>query len=293
MNNWKDLDADVRKALLRGEPATDPETDRIAREHATEVLGRSMIRRLRLVVPVAVVCALGLGFATGIAGWPSWIVGVIIFSAGIGCAIVESRRKLALIRILNVSTGTPRAHLSGERVATGRAERLELRMPVGGVLRTVAPLLAAISLALAFAVVASTWWLIVPVIVIAIPVVAYAGHMLWSTLPGNEQILDADGISIPKYGLRLGWDAVREIRMMPLRATAGDRRQVLAFLLHDNQDFLRQLPRWMAVVANLNTKTYLSPLVLLDSVTDRPIDEVAGVAAGLSGLEVTVVPVAS
>ncbi|MBF6327813.1 hypothetical protein [Nocardia transvalensis] len=44
MDTWRDLDPAVRKALLRGEPATDPETDRIARAHAEKALRQFHVR---------------------------------------------------------------------------------------------------------------------------------------------------------------------------------------------------------------------------------------------------------
>ncbi|MEU0545670.1 hypothetical protein ABZ319_37930 [Nocardia sp. NPDC005978] len=289
MKNWKDLDADVRRALLRGEPAADPEIDRIAREHAEKALGRSIIRRVIVVFPIALVTGALLGFFAAKCGLPSWAPGSILFAVGSAIAVVESRRKLAHIRILNVSSGTPRAQTRTEWTAARAAESLEIRSTASGVLRTTAPWLALAGGVLVLAVLSSIPWLIVPVAVFAVTVVTYVALLLWFTLPGNEQILDADGIFMPKYGLRVPWKAIREIRLLPLRATARDKRQVVAFLFHDKQDYLRQLPRWQAVLADLNTKTYLSPLVIIEGVTDRPVEEIAARAGALSGLVVTAV----
>ncbi|MFI1463196.1 hypothetical protein [Nocardia carnea] len=124
----------------------------------------------------------------------------------------------------------------------------------------------------------------------AVPIIAHFGHLLSWSIPGHPTILDADGLHSPKDGVRIGWEALREIRIVALRATARDRRQVLAFILHDDQIYLRQLPRWQALLGKLNKKTYLSPLVLMDGMYDKSMEEVAVSAAALSGIPVSTAP---
>jgi hypothetical protein len=111
--------------------------------------------------------------------------------------------------------------------------------------------------------------------------------LLTCSIPGHPTVLDTDGVHSPRDGVRIGWESVREIRVVPLRATAADSRKVIAFMLDDDQTYLRQLPSWQALLAKMNKKTYLSPLVLMDGLIDRPIEAIAASAAALSGLPVS------
>ncbi|MFE6860570.1 hypothetical protein [Nocardia sp. NPDC057668] len=290
MTNWRDLDADVRKALLRGEPAADPEIDRIARERAEKVLGRSTVRQTLVLIPPALVLGVLLGFLgarTGVSALGLPVVFVVI----VGWVVFATRRKLAYTRILNVSGGTPRTPISGggERVPDAAA-RLEVRVSAGGALRMMAPLLSISGIVFAAGAVFSAGWLLGIGVVLAVPTLAYTGFLLWAARPGNEIVIDADGLSIPGRRLWVAWDAVREIRVFPLRATAGDERRVVSFLLHDKQVYLRQLPRWQAFLADLNTRTYLSPLAMVDGLTDTPVEEIAAASVALSGIAATTEP---
>ncbi|MGX1805588.1 hypothetical protein ACWIGI_07720 [Nocardia sp. NPDC055321] len=284
MNNWKDLHADVRKALLRGEPAADPEIDRIAREHAEQALGRSSFRRVLVVLPFAGAIGVALGLLQARADMSPAVLAGVFAVLSFGYIFVEARRRIALVRLVNVS-GAPRA-----AVAAGGAERLEIRVPVLGVLRMLAPLLLIVASFLVGGAMLSNAWLIGIGVVLAIPVLAYAAYWLYWSLGRHAFVIDADGFTSPDQGLRLGWDAVTELRVLPLRASARDTRQVLTFILRDNQEYLRQLPRWEALLVSVNTKAYLSPLVLLDGLIDTSIDAVAETAVAVSGLPVTRVP---
>ncbi|WP_431949762.1 hypothetical protein [Nocardia lijiangensis] len=285
MKTWRELDPATRKALLRGEPATDPEIDRVARAYAEKTLQRSAIRTGLIVVPSAAVVGALLGALAAAADLtPTIMVVLPALIVGVVVAVLASRRKLALIRLLNVSRGAPR-----ELVVPGSSERVEIRVPTSGFLRTMTPLLALVVPLLALGAVWPNPWLRVTAVVVAVPLIAYIGYMLlaWS-LPGHPAyVLDSDGVHTPKYGLRVGWESVREIRVVPLRATARDTRKVIAFMLDDDQVYLRQLPSWQAFFARTNKRTYLSPMIALDGMVDKPIDEIAASAAALSGLPVS------
>ncbi|WP_067536313.1 hypothetical protein [Nocardia crassostreae] len=279
MKNWRELDHSTRKALLRGEPAADPEIDRIAREYAERGLKSNSWRRWLGIVVVSVAVGALIGYV-GIRVEGSLPVLLPAFVLLIlGRTVARARHRLALIRMLNVSDGEPQ-----HAVLPGAAESLEIRITTVGVLRLTAPLLSLPAVVLGMG-----WAFGQPVLIgagalLSAPIVAYACYLLSWSVPGHPQILDNDGIHTPRMGLRVGWDAVREIRVVPLRATASDSRKVIAFILFDDEVYLRQLPKWQAVLAKMNKRTYLSSLVLMDSLVDKPIDEIAAAAAALSGL---------
>ncbi|WP_194817194.1 hypothetical protein [Nocardia sp. XZ_19_385] len=294
MKTWRDLDRATRKALLRGEPAADPETDWAAQVYAEKMLRQGTVRTLLVAAPVCIALGGLLGYASGTANLSSGVT-VALQAAGIflimlAMVIVSTRRKLALIRILNVSREAPKYD-----IAPGSRERLEVRIPVGGVLRFAVPLLfvtiALVMLGLA-CMVAGMAGLGAPLagigVLVGIPVLAYLGNLLAWSLPGHPQfVLDTQGMHTPKNGVRVEWESIREIRVIPLRANPNDTRRVIAFLLHDNQVYLRQLPRWQAMIANMNTRTYLSPMLMTDPLVDKSIDVIAESAAALSGLPVS------
>lgn len=267
--------------MLRGEPAVDPEIDRIARAYAEIALKRFGVLMVVIGLPVVLVVALLLGLIGALFDLPTVAVEAVFVVGAIGWFVLASRRKLALTRLLNVSRGEPRTP-----VTPGVYERLEIRTSTGGALRMTAPYLCMVILMLAAGLVTSILLLTGIAVVLGVPVVAYTGYLLVSALSGHPLVLDDDGIHAPRHGLRVGWESVREIRVVPLRASARDVRQVIAFLLDDDQIFLRQLPRWQAFIARMNKKTYLSPLVMMDGLVDKPIDEIAAAAAALSSLPV-------
>ena len=285
MNTWRDLDPSVRKALLRGEPAGDPETDRIGREYAEQKLGRSWVR----IFLVCFLIGLGVGMLLGLFVvldiLPMAAVGFVVFALWLVWWIVEARRRFALVRLLNVSNGAPRVP-----VVPGAPGRLEIRVPTRGVLRVMPPFLGLVAIPLTVGVVYSAPAVAVVALLPAVLLIAYLCHLLSWSIPGHPTILDADGLYSPKDGVRMAWEAVREIRIVSLRATPRDRRQVLAFILHDDEVYLRQLPRWQALNGKLNRKAYLSPLVLMDGMYDKSMQEVAASAAALSGLPVSTEP---
>lgn len=285
MNTWRDLNPAVRKALLRGEPAGDPETDRIGRAYAEQNLGRSETRRFLVYLLIGLAVGLVLGLYIVLDTLPVKTTGIIVFVSWLVCWGIEVRRRAALIRLLNVSNGTPRVP-----VVPGAPGRLEIRVPTRGVLRMTLPFLWFVAIPLALGLLYSVPALTVVAVVPAVLLIAYIVHLLSWSIPGHPTILDADGVYSPKDGVRMGWEAMREIRIVPVRATARDRRQVLAFILHDDESYLRQLPRWQALNAKLNRKIYLSPLVLVDGMYDKSVQEVAASAAALSGLPVSTAP---
>lgn len=285
MNTWRDLDPSVRKALLRGEPAGDPETDRIGRAYAEQKLGRPQARNFLVYFLIGLGLGLPLGLFVVLDFLPMAAAGFVVIALWLGCWVFEVRRKVALIRLLNVSNGAPRV-----LVVPGGPGQLEIRVPIRGVLRMTAPFLGLIAIPVIVGLVYSAPAIAVAAVVPAVPIIAYFGYLLSWAVPGHPTILDADGLHSPKDGVRIGWEVLREIRIVPLRATARDRRQVLAFVLHDDQIYLRQLPRWQALLGKLNKKTYLSPLVLMDGMYDKSMEEVAASAAALSGIPVSKEP---
>ncbi|GGL45863.1 hypothetical protein [Nocardia jinanensis] len=282
MNTWRDLAPSTRKALLQGEPAGDPDTDRIARAYAEKRLGRSQLKIFLIGIPIGLVVGLLLGLLVAMLDLPFGIVAPVLVAVWLGYWFFEARRKLALVRLLNVSQGAPRVP-----VVPGVQEGLEIRVPTVGVLRMMLPFLGTFAIPVAAGLLLSAPAITAAAAVLAIPVIAYFGHLLSWSIPGHPTVLDADGVHSPKDGVRVSWEAVREIRVVPLRATAGDSRQVIAFMLHDDETYLRQLPRWQALLAKMNKKTYLSPLVFMDSMVDKSIAEIAASAAAWSGIAVS------
>ncbi|WP_280356678.1 hypothetical protein [Nocardia otitidiscaviarum] len=283
MKKWRDLDRATRKALLRGEPAADPEVDRVARAYAEKALNRSTVRRFWITFPFGLVLGASLGYGAIATDLPISLWFLVIAVAGIGYVVIAVRRQLAQVRILNVSNGAPR-----ESVAPGLPERLEVGMPTGGVVRTLLPHFGIAAILLVPGLVLSMPVLIGIALIPMGLVLAYAGYLLSWSLPDHPQfVLDADGVHTPRYGLRVRWDAIRELRLLPLGASSGDTRRVLAFVLHDNRTYLDHIPRWAAFLASMNTKTYLSPMTTMDGLVDKPIEQIAATAAALSGLPVS------
>ncbi|WP_069161268.1 hypothetical protein [Nocardia altamirensis] len=285
MNTWRDLDRATRKALLRGEPAADPETDRIARAYAEKALQRFPVQTAAIVLPAIPILGFLLGFGTGKMGLKSTDSLPVIIIGAIGLVVVAARRKLALTKILNVSQGAPR-----EQIAPGSSEPLEIRVRLRGLLLILAPYVCISILLLVTGWLVSNPWVTGIAVVVAVPVFWYCGWLLYSALSGGAVVLDADGVHTSKHKVRVGWESVREIRVIPLRATASDPRQVLAFVLHDDDIYLRQLSSWQASLARTNSRTYQSPMVSIEGLVDKPIDEIAATAAALSGLPVSRTP---
>ncbi|WP_405162940.1 hypothetical protein OG203_42875 [Nocardia sp. NBC_01499] len=284
MNTWRELDPAIRKALMRGEPATDPEIDRIATAHAENALKRSKVWLYVLGIPVCLVVGGLLGYLAAATDTPVSVLVLVIIAGTLGVTVAVSRRKLALIRLLNVSRGSVR-----EPVMPGSSERLEVRVTVAGLLRATAPWLVMVVMLLAVSVLVASPWLTGVVLVVAVPVIAYVGYILvaWALPKHAQLVLDSDGVHTPKSGVSVGWESVREIRVVPLRATSRDPRQVIAFILYEDQVYLRQLPSWQRFLARRNVRTFLSPMVTVDGLADKPIAEIAASAAALSGLPVS------
>ncbi|MEV0333628.1 hypothetical protein [Nocardia sp. NPDC050717] len=282
MNTWRELDAATRRALLRGEPATDPEVDRIARAHAERELGVPMGRRIVYAVPVGIIAGVGLVVARSVTGCSITDLAPLLVLATVCYLVVAVRRKLALTRILNVSHGTPR-----ETVPAAVPEQLVIRVSPAGALKMVAPYLILVAGFLIAGVVWSIPWLTIGAVLVAVPVLAYTGYLLTGTKADRGMVLDAYGLHYPHRRAHVSWESVREIRVLPLRATASDPRQVVAFILHDDEHYLRQLPAWEARLCRMNRKTYLSSLVMIDGFVDTPVGAIAATAAALSRLPVT------
>ncbi len=282
MNTWRELDAATRRSLLRGEPATDPKVDRVARAHAERELGVPMGRRIMYAVPLGMIVGVGLVATRSVTGWSIADLAPLLVLATVGYLVVAVRRKLALARILNVSHGTPRDAVPG-----AARERLVIRVSLAGALKLVAPYLIVVAAPLIAGMVWSIPWLAVGAALAAVPVLAYTGYLLTGTKTDRGMILDAHGLHYPHRRAHVAWESVREIRVLPLRATASDQRQVIAFVLHDDEHYLRQLPAWEARLCRMNRKTYLSSLVMIDGFVDTPVSAIAATAAALSRLPVT------
>ncbi|WP_280437855.1 hypothetical protein [Nocardia carnea] len=141
MNTWRDLDPSARKALLRGEPAGDPETDRIGRAYAEQKLGRSQARNFLVYFFIGLGVGLPLGLFVVLDILPMAVAGLVVIALWLGCWVFEVRRRVVLIRLLNVSNGGPRVP-----VVPGGPGRLEIRVPIRGVLRMTAPFLGLIAM---------------------------------------------------------------------------------------------------------------------------------------------------
>ncbi|MBF6183012.1 hypothetical protein [Nocardia otitidiscaviarum] len=282
MKKWRDLDRATRKALLRGEPAADPEVDRVARVYAEKALGRVGVPRILILALSAAVLGLGSGYLIAVMGLPRPLLFTVAIGFFVCYLVVESRRRLALTRLLNISRGALR-----HPIAPGTSERLEVRVPTLGALRTTLPFLLVVGILLVGGIALSSPLLSGFAVVCAVPVVAYIGYLLTWSLSGRPQfVFDAVGVHTPSLGLFVGWEAIREINVVPLRGSR-DGRKVLVFLLDDDLTYLRQLPRWQAFLSKLNTKTYLSPMITMDGLVDKPIEQIAATAAALSGLPVS------
>lgn len=119
VNDWHDLDAPTRAALLRGEPATDPETDRIVRAYAAPMLKRVRIRLGVIGTLGALVVGPLLGYLAVLAHMTLVEVLPVFIAIWIGWAIVVTRRKRPFVRLLKVSHRTP-----PEPVVPGSSEHL-------------------------------------------------------------------------------------------------------------------------------------------------------------------------
>ncbi|WP_306356983.1 MULTISPECIES: hypothetical protein [unclassified Nocardia] len=225
---------------------------------------------------------LGLGYVISVTGLPFVLVSVLAVVVVVGYFVVEGRRRLALIRVLNISRGAPR-----NPIVPGASERLEVRLPTRGALRSMLPFVLMVVIPLAGGIAASIPVLIGVAVVCAVPVLAYIGYLLTWSLSGRPLfVFDAVGVHTPSLGLFVGWEAISEIRVVPLRGSGTDGK-VLVFILRDDRTYLRQLPRWQAFLSTLNTKTYLSPLIAMDGLVDKPIERIAATTAALSGLSVS------
>ncbi|WP_159080283.1 hypothetical protein [Nocardia suismassiliense] len=269
--------------MLRGEPATDPEIDRIAVAHAEKSLRRFQLRLGLIALPLGVVGGWFAGTLAVMFDLPLVVFLYVVLVVIIGAVFVVSRRKLALIRMLNVSRSTVR-----ELVTPGSAEELEIRVTVAGVVRVMGPYLFLVAVLLLIGVMWTNPLLIGTGVVVCVPVLAYIVYLLTWALPKHPAtVLDANGVHTPRMGLSVDWASFSEIRVVPVRASSRDTRQVISFMLHDDQVYLRQLPSWQAFIAKLNKKTYLSPLVITEPMVDKPVAEIAATAAALSGLPVS------
>lgn len=208
------------------------------------------------------------------------VAGLVFLVAWFGLAYFAGRHRLTLVRVLNASRS------GQEPIAAGTAAPLEIRVSGGGIVKALVGPLVIGALFIFFGVLLAMPVLLGFGIGLTILVLAYMGYSLvvWA-LPGRlAYVLDLDGIHTPTRGARVGWEDVREIRIVPLRPTTRDRRRVIAFVLHDDDLYLRQLPRWVAFLSRRKKKTYLSPMVFIDGLADKSVAEIAAAAAALSGL---------
>lgn len=280
--HWRQLDPATRKSLRNGVSATDPGIDLIARAYAESALRMYRTRWTVGGTLGAAVLAVLLVLLSESMG-PT-VVGMVFVAAWLGFSYFAGRQRLMLVRVLNASRS------GREPIAAGTAAPLEIRVSGVGIVKALVGPLVIGAIFIFFGVLLAMPVLLGFGIGLAIVVLAYIGYSLvvWA-LPGRlAYVLDFDGIHTPKRGARVGWEHVREIRVVPLRPTTRDRRKVIAFVLHDDDLYLRQLPRWAAFLSTRNKKTYLSPMFFIDGLADKSIDEIATVAAALSSVPTSV-----
>ncbi|MGW4369542.1 hypothetical protein ACWEKT_28240 [Nocardia takedensis] len=287
MKTWNDLDAATRAAIRRGEPATDPEIDLIARTHAERQLGRATTRALAIGIPFGLIAGFFGAYAVDELDLGMGRFIAVVIAAAVTYVLFATKRRMALLRIVNASPGTPR-----EPVAPGAPDPLTVRVPADGFFRMMSGWLIVV----AILVVASgafpdpVLWMVTALV--AVPALGYCAYILlfWILPRRPLYVLDSAGVLPDGIASPIPWDAIREIRVLPMRATAAYTRQVLTFILHDRDRYLRQLPWFPRLLSKLAPTAYLSPLTISTGITDTAIPTIAATVAALSGKIVTVTP---
>ncbi|MEV0111583.1 hypothetical protein AB0H42_35460 [Nocardia sp. NPDC050799] len=122
-------------------------------------------------IPIGLVVGLLLGTWVAMDNLPVGAVAPVLIAFWLSYWFFEARRKLALIRLLNVSHGAPRVP-----VAPGAPEALEIRVPTVGVLRMMLPFLGAFAIRSPQDCLLSVPAIAAAAVVLAIPVIAYFGY---------------------------------------------------------------------------------------------------------------------
>lgn len=101
-------------------------------------------------------------------------------------------------------------------------------------------------------------------------------------------MLDRDGISSPFLDVRVGWQEVAEVRVLPQRTTARTNscHRVVAFVLADPERVLARIGGVKAKGARLDLRYYGSPLVLADQMLDHSAEEIASAVQALTSVPV-------
>jgi hypothetical protein len=280
--SWQSLDRSTRKALLRGERA-DSDLALIARAEAERVLHGSLWRRVVRVLAFALPIGIALGVLSAVTGASPTLTSIPIALGALVYAVVGIRHRAAMIRFLNTDDGyRPEAvpgvaagplgiNLSGRQITViyGRYLIVVAVLVIPGLLLSMPALLVLAA-------------------ILGLPVICFYAHtMLVYVLPKRPAyVLDSEGVFNTKPPIRVPWSNITEIRVMPMHGQRNSARQVVTFVLLDDEVFLARLPRWQALIARGNQKTYLSPFVIVDSTVDRSVTEIAEAAAALSGLPV-------
>jgi hypothetical protein len=280
---WQSLDRSTRKALLRGEAMTDPDLVLTARAEAERVLNGSpwpkYARDLAFAIPIGIV----LGILSAVTNASLLLISMPVVIGALIYLVVGIRHRVAMIRILNTDDGYRPEPVSGveARPLVINVSGREMTVIFGRYLMVIAvPVIPGLLLSMPA--------LLGLAAIIGLPVIwVYAQTMLVYVLPKRPMyVLDGESFFNTRPPIRVPWSSVTEIRVMPMHGQRNPARQVVTFVLLDDEIYLARLSRMQALIARGNRKTYLSPFVIVDSTVDRSVTEIAEAAAALSGLPV-------
>ncbi|GAA2096684.1 hypothetical protein [Actinomadura alba] len=305
---WKRLDRRTRRDLLRSAAAhPDPSVAAVAVGYArTNLGGRWWLRSLRSLwsIPVTFGVATLLVVSGSVPRWPQ--LSALVFAS---CAVAFfwdvvrlTRLRLAFIRMENANAPSL---LAGETVTStiGRAEPAGVGVGVGESLtvrysrKTLVSWYAGVAVpwvaAVAVSLVEEEIFLYVPAIVAAILltlVLAYFAILaIMGLRPGRgAAVLDRQGISSLLLDVRVSWQEVAEVRVLPQRTTAltKTRHRVVAFVLADPEPVLARMGRGKAKGARLDLRYYGSPLSLADQMLDHSVEQIAAAVQALTSVPV-------
>ena len=310
MDAWKQLDRRTRRALLRSAAAhPDPSVAAVAVGYArTNLGGRWWLRSLRAVwfAPVAFGVATLLVVSDSVQRWPqlSALVSASCAVAFVWDVVRLTRLRLALIRMENANapsllageaatSANARAEPAGVGVGVGVGESLTVRYSGKTLGRWYAGAAVPWVAAVAVSLIAEEPALYVPAITVAILLTLVLAYLAILAIVGlrpgrGAAVLDREGISSPFLDVRVGWQEVAEVRVLPQRTTARKKthHRVVAFVLGDPEPVLERMGRGKAKGARLDLRYFGSPLSLADHMLDHSVEEIAAAVQNLTSVPV-------